>query len=608
MTQLNSPYAATPMLTAFLRSKGIETVQADLSLGLALRLFSKKGIRAIAREIDRPRTPSVRFFRAQAGVYEETIEPVVRFLQGRDASLAYLLARRGFLPEGPRFEVLDHSDLDRQMEPQDRAKYYASLYIDDIADAIHDAVDPRFELSRYGEKLAASAPSFTPIRKSLEQSSTLIDRMIDQMTRELGRRHRPAVVGLTAPFPGNVYGAFRIARAIKRSFPRVRVVLGGGYVNTELRDLSDPTVFDYVDYITLDDGELAFLSVIDSIKRKNRRILRRVFVRERGKVIFSTGGSSSGLAHRRLPAPSFDGLDLSKYISVCEMPNPMHRLWSDGCWNKLMLAHGCYWRKCAFCDTCLDYIRRYDPSPASALVDRIESVIRETGRHGFHFVDEAVSPTLLRSLSIELLRRKVAIAWWCNIRFEKAFTPELAGLMARAGCVAVTGGLEAAVDRLLALVNKGITVAQAAHATRAFSDTGILTHAYLMYGVPSQTAQETVDALETVRRFFAAGCIQSAYWHRFALTVHSPMARDPERYGICLSPVSRATFARNEIPWTEKGGIDHGRFAFGLRKAVYNFMHGVGLDRDVRDWFDFDVPRPSKFPREWGRILAGQSV
>ena len=595
MTQLNSPYAATPMLTAFLRSRGIDAVQEDLSLELALRLFSKKGIRAMAGAIRRSRKPSVRFFQSRVSEYEEAVDLTIRFLQGRDPSLAHRFARRGSLPEGPRFEVLRHSDLDRQMEPQDRAKYYASLFIDDLADVIHDAVDPRFELSRYGGKLAASAPSFDPIRKSLEHSSTLIDRMIDRMTRELCRKHRPALVALTAPFPGNVYGAFRIARAIRKGFPRTRIVLGGGYVNTELRDLSDPAVFDYVDYITLDDGESALLSVIDSIKRKGGRgILRQTFVREQGHVVFKSGRRTPAILHRQLPVPSFEGLDLSKYISVCEMPNPMHRLWSDGCWNKLMLAHGCYWKKCGFCDTCLDYIGRYDPAPASVLVDRIEAMIRATGRRGFHFVDEAASPALLRSLARELLRRKTAIAWWCNIRFEKAFTPELASLLARAGCVAVTGGLEAAVDRLLKLVNKGITVAQAARAARAFSEAGILVHAYLMYGLPTQTAQETVDALETVRRLFDAGYIQSAYWHRFALTVHSPMARDPERYGIRLLPVSRATFARNEIPWEEKKGIDHSRFAFGLRKAVYNFMHGAGLERGARSWFDFDVPRPSK--------------
>ena len=163
--------------------------------------------------------------------------------------------------------------------------------------------------------------------------------------------------------------------------------------------------------------------------------------------------------------------------------------------------------------------------------------------------------------------------------------------MARSGCIAVAGGLETVSDRLLRLMRKGVTVKQAARVTKAFADAGILVHAYLMYGFPTQTARETIDALERVRRLFTTGCIQSAYWHRFALTIHSPMARDPKRFGIRLLQMPRATFAKNEIPFEDLRGCDHAKFGPGLRKAVYNYMHGVGLDEDVRKWFDFRMPR-----------------
>ncbi|MFQ8806691.1 MAG: hypothetical protein ACLR8Y_18375 [Alistipes indistinctus] len=73
------------------------------------------------------------------------------------------------------------------------------------------------------------------------------------------------------------------------------------------------------------------------------------------------------------------------------MTNPMHRLWSDGRWNKMMLAHGCYWAKCAFCDTALDYICRYESVPAAQLVDWMEQVMGQTGSRGFSCVDEAAS-------------------------------------------------------------------------------------------------------------------------------------------------------------------------------------------------------------------------
>jgi radical SAM superfamily enzyme YgiQ (UPF0313 family) len=372
---------------------------------------------------------------------------------------------------------------------------------------------------------------------------------------------------------------------IKACSPRTKIVIGGGYVNTELRELSDPRVFDYVDFVTLDDGATPLLRIIENSGR-----LLRTFIRENGRVIFRTS-EDSDVPHCRIGVPSFRGLKLDRYISMIEMLNPMHRLWSDGRWNKLMLAHGCYWRKCAFCDTSLDTIRRFDPSPADELVGRIEIVLRETGERGFHFTDEAAPPDLLRALSKRLIERKVKITWWCNIRFEKRFTPELIRLMARSGCVAVAGGLETVSDRLLRLMRKGVTVEQAARVMKAFADAGILVHAYLMYGFPTQTAQETLDALERVRRLFATGCIQSAYWHRFALTAHSPIALDPKRFGIRLLQMPCATFAKNEISFEDPCGSDHAKFGPGLRKAVYNYMHGVGLNEDVQKWFDFRMPR-----------------
>ena len=220
-----------------------------------------------------------------------------------------------------------------------------------------------------------------------------------------------------------------------------------------------------------------------------------------------------------------------------EMLNPMHRLWSDGRWNKITLAHGCYWKKCSFCDVSLDYIGRYDRPGADVVLERIRALIAETGQTGFHLVDEAAPPAGMRALAKRLLAENLSITWWGNIRFEKTFTPELCGLLAEAGCVAVSGGLEVASDRLLGLMKKGVTVEQVARVTRAFTDAGIMVHAYLMYGFPSETVQETIDALERVRQLFEAGCIQSAYWHRFSATAHSPVGLAPEQYGITLRPL-----------------------------------------------------------------------
>lgn len=635
MTQLNTPYPATAYLTGFLRERGYSCAQADPAIELVLRLLSRTGLARIAEVVSQTRIERTKqeskgdirkknrrtqeftigdFFLENFAAYEAAVEPVIRFLQGKDPSLALRIVSREFFPEGPRFQAVSQFDQTNEVANQnvsgdeaggdslswafgglgvqDRAKYLASLMIDDLVDVIREEIDPRFELSRYGEKLAASAPSFDPIDEALRSEPTLVDEILDEITVEFISKHRPTVLGLTAPFPGNVYGAFRIARKVKLISPTTKIVLGGGYPNTELRELKEPRVFDYMDYVTLDDGERPFLTILENLKNQTGEPqYLRTFVRESGKVVLKTTSKLHDIPHKDSGTPTYDGLPLDKYLSIFEMLNPMHRIWSDGRWNKLTLAHGCYWKKCNFCDVNLDYIGRYDPASADLIVDRIEKIVAETGQSGFHFVDEAAPPALLRQMAERLIARKVTISWWGNVRFEKTFTPELAHLLARSGCVAVSGGLEVASDRLLKLMNKGVTVEQVARVTRALTDAGIMVHAYLMYGFPTQTEQETVDALERVRQLFEADCIQSAYWHRFSTTAHSPIGRDPEKFGIKLLPMPEVTFARNDLLFQDPTPCDHDRLGIGLRKALYNFMHGLGFESDVRFWFDKKVPQ-----------------
>jgi radical SAM superfamily enzyme YgiQ (UPF0313 family) len=601
MIQLNTPYPATAYLTGFLRlhaaELGLELTQADASLTLFLRLFSAPLVSKLAEELrHRARgagkraamPPPIAHFLAHADRYIETVEPAIRFLQRRDPSLAFRIVGRSFLPEGPRFEqTLDehlHSAFGA-LGTTEQARYLASLYVDDLADVWRLGIDPRFELARYGERLAASSASFDPLHDALNGEPTLVDVSLDDITRELIAAQSPDVVAVTAPFPGNVYGAFRMARAIRASAPNTKLILGGGWVNTELRSLRDPRVFDYFDYVTLDDGERPLLNLLNRLGGRATPLVR-TYVRKDEAVVLENDRTQHDFPQKDTGIPTYSGLPLDQYVSVMEMLNPMHRFWSDGRWNKITLAHGCYWKKCSFCDVSLDYIGRYDKPGTDLIMQRIRSLVDETGETGFHLVDEAAPPAGMRALAKRLIAERLSITWWGNIRFEKTFTPELCQLLAEGGCVAVSGGLEVASDRLLALMHKGVTVEQVARVTRAFTDAGIMVHAYLMYGFPTETVQDTIDALERVRQLFAAGCIQSAYWHRFAATAHSPIGLNPAEYGITLRPPSDIRFAHNDVEFHDPTGTDHDYLGAGLRKALYNYMHGIGLDVDVREWFE----------------------
>src|SRR5437879_1806493 len=501
LTQLNTPYPSTAYLTGFLKRHGSDVTQADVGIEMVLALLSRDGL---SRVFDRVRAMpgdlpgEAEQMLALEQAYLNSIDAVIWFLQGQDPTLAPRICQGGFLPQGPRFAHADEqSGAFGTLGATDRARYLATLYLEDLADLIHETVSPQFALSRYAEHVA-------------------------------GKR---------------------------------------------------------------DEAEW-----------------RRTFLRSEGRVVWRDGARDPEFGMAEIGTPTYAGLALDRYLSVLDVLNPMHRLWSDGHWNKLTVAHGCYWKQCTFCDVGLDYIGRYEATPSEILTDRIEALIAETGRRGFHFVDEAAPPAGLKGLALCLLERGVAITWWGNIRFEPVFTRDLCRLLAASGCVAVTAGLEAASDRLLDAMKKGITVAQAARVAAAFQTAGIMVHAYLMYGFPGETIVETVETLERVRQLFAHGLIQSAFWHRFVATAHSPIGLDPTAHGIRITGPSFGGFAENDLTHDDPAEKAPEWLGVGLRAALSFYMRGEGLMADVRQVFDHPVPRP-KVPRNWVvRVLEETAV
>ncbi|MCK5726498.1 MAG: radical SAM protein [Thiotrichaceae bacterium] len=614
MTQLNTPYPATAYLTGFLREQGYTVTQRDLAIEVLLRMLSTKGLDQILERVedfyadtdDDELDDDIYDFFSHFQQYRQCVEPTIRFLQGKDPSLAIRIASRQFLPESNSFNRLDDmaelfgdplQNAFGTLGTQDKAKYLATLFINDLINVITKAVDPHFEVSRYAERLASSNPSFDDLNQALQHHSFTQD-IINQCLQIHLQKIQPDIVGITVPFPGNMLGALQMAQIIKSNNPHCIVTLGGGYINTELRQLNDPRLFDWVDYITLDDGERPLLTLLEYLAgRREQSELVRCFFMQDQQLVYQKG-QLTDFPHTDIGTPTYDGLDLSLYLSLCEMLNAMHRIWSDGRWNKLTVAHGCYWSKCSFCDISLDYIKRYDDAGADILVQRIESLIAETGQTGFHFVDEAAPPKVLFALAERLIEKGITITWWGNIRFEKTFTPERCQLLADSGCIAISGGLEVASDRLLKQMKKGVTVTQVAQVTKAFSDAGILVHAYLMYGFPTQTADETVLSLEYVRQLMMNNCFQSAYWHRFSATAHSPIGLEPKQYGVQLLPASQLGYAHNDIEFTDHLDTNHEMLGKGLNKALYNYMHGIGFNEPLKFWFDDAVNMP-KLPKSY---------
>jgi len=600
-TQLNTPYPATAYIKGFLNTKNISSHQVDLGIEVILEIFSQNGLEKIFEkeiEVNKISDNSRRIFSLREE-YIKTIDQVVLFLQNHNPTLARQICTMNFLPEGSRFNQLDDMEFAfGNMGLQDKAKHLATLYLEDISDYIVENIDADFGFSRYAERIGQSANSFDELYLKLNSPQTFTDDFTLKLLAQKVQIFQPKLVCFSVPFPGNLYSAFKCAQWIKANFPELKIVMGGGFPNTELRELKDPRVFEFFDFITLDDGELplelVFQNVISGTSISEGEF-KRTFVLENGAVTYKNNTLKNDYRQAFVGTPDYSDLFLNKYISVIEIANPMHSLWSDGRWNKLTMAHGCYWGKCTFCDISLDYVKLYEPVAAKILVDRMDALIEQTGENGFHFVDEAAPPALMREVALEILRRNLVVTWWTNIRFEKSFSKDLCFLLRMSGLVAVSGGLEVAGDRLLKLIDKGVSVDQVAKVTRNFTEAGVMVHSYLMYGFPTQTEQETIDSLEMVRQLFEMGIVQSGFWHQFSLTAHSPIGQNPEKYSV--QPVKKEIhFAHNDVDFIDESGIDHNKFSFGLKKSLFNYMHGINFDLPLKEWFDFKTPKTTIHP------------
>jgi radical SAM superfamily enzyme YgiQ (UPF0313 family) len=583
LTQLNTAYPSAAYLARRLRDEGIPSSQRDLGIELMLRALSSDGLGEVfsvledqAERGEALPEPAWRALALQQR-HLSVIDGVIRFLQGQDRTLATRILHTPFLPMGPRLRGADISAFG-PLSVQDSARHLATLYIEDLVDLITSTIDPGFSLAKYQHNLAVGPVTFAPIAARLTET-TLVDRWLDELTDSIDAD----VVALSVPFPGTLYGALRIGQRLKAR--GVTVWMGGGYVNTELREVQEPKLWGCVDALTYDDGEGPMLALLEHHqggpdRRHRTRTADGLHDNPYPAAVF-------------VPAAWYGDLDLGLYLQVLDSLNPAHRLWSDGRWNKITLAHGCYWKKCAFCDIQLDYIARFEKAPTARLADMIDELVADTGVSGFHFVDEAAPPRLMRDLAIEMLARGTSVSWWGNIRFERAFTPDLCRLLSAAGLIAVTGGLEVASDRLLVAMDKGITIEQAAQTAWAFQQAGVLVHAYLMYGFPTQTEQETMDAMEVVRQLFDADLLSSAFWHRFTLTRHSGIFGDPGRYKVTVPALPVLPFATNDIPHTDDSGADHDVFEPGLSQSLAAWMRGDAIDRPLITWFNHPLPFPA---------------
>jgi radical SAM superfamily enzyme YgiQ (UPF0313 family) len=630
--QLNAPYPAVYFLESFIRSRGMDASAFDHSIALYRSIFSREGLARIFRDAaDSPaareppdtetRRQLARYF-SYRDLYLQWVDEIVDFLSGGNHGFAHRLAQAAEFPRGQRAE--DFLDASGGRVGPDDARALATRILEDLGDFVSFTLDPEFATVRYGERLARAVKEFDTVERALS-GAYLMHAFYRPLLRTFFASAEPAgridagtpdLVLVTIPFPGCLPGALVAAQEARAAFgARTRIVFGGGYVSTELRSVKEGKVFDYCDYLSFDAGYGSLASILEVESGAPKESLYRTMYRDAEGRVRTAGFGVTGPFHQLEQHalaevfPDYRGVDFTAYLSVVDSDNPMHRLWSDTPWLKYRLAHGCYWKRCTFCDTELDYVARYVPAELSTLAAAADAASSRTGIYGIHFVDEAVPVAKLLQFARINRERSAAGArpfhFWGNVRFDTSWTADRCELLAASGLVAVSGGVEIATEKGLEMTDKGFDFSGLVRTLVAMKRAGLLVHAYLIYGYPGQKERDVVDSAEAVRQLFASGLVDSAFWHRFILGRHSRMyAEWKAGTRPSLRPIDPGgTFADNDLGFEGENLFD--RFSAPLESALDAWMEGSELDRPAASWFKETAAKRSRGREEGSTIAAG---
>lgn len=652
LVQLNTPYPSGAYLLDFFNSlyeeKNVKgrVEWFDLSNSFFHKIFCKHGIAHIFNSTfekalklssqyesqgDDNTAFHLRRFISQKEFWINWIDEIIAIVCSSNSKIsgrefAHEFIRSAHVPRGMRVENF-LSNLNRDVSTDD-AQILSSLALADLADYITLVYDQNFALIRYAEHLATSTAEFSETIEGLKAPS-LNDFYKPLLLEKIASyKNEPTLYCISVPFPGCFESALFSADLIRKECgDNAIIIFGGGYVNTELREISEKGIFDYCHILSYDKGygsyirlfdefinaacgiedekqcfnlKEAFESIFDSRKFYNFSYLKNGSViiplekeNEEYKVLYKKEHE-----YIRKITPDYSHIDFTKYPRLADDTNPMHRIWNDGAWLKAYIAHGCYWHRCAFCDTTLDYVKDYCLTDINSLYDSLCVQAEKTGVHGIHFVDEACPPVALQNFALKNMAvkssNKIPLTYWGNIRFEKSFDRDLADLLSAGGLTAVSAGIEIATGNGLSAVNKGTDMENIVNACCAFKEAGILIHSYMIFGFWSQSVQDLIDSMETLRQLFEAGLLDSAFWHKFTLTLHSTVYEEykkgkyPE---LKILPQKKTQFAKNDLHF--EGEEKSEKFSAPLNAALELWMHGEKLSKPVESYFPFKMPKPS---------------
>ncbi len=494
LADATQPYASLPALAAFLRGRGNHAVSLhDANLGFSLTLWTRRRLKTAAARIRKRLREMEDGPKPSGGAAEEYAALV-------GASLKAPLAAERI--EGA-VSALRRWDTFSSLERLDRAKR-----------VLRDAAEV---LEAESPLLRRRTPGFPPdaIRRLTRgRRANPFAAYLEEVTLREIQEERPGAVGISITYPSQVVPAVVLARLIRRHMPAVRVIFGGQIVSSWYSHLEGcPEVFDWCDYAIGYEGETALEALLTAIENGGSlEAVPNLAWREDGVV---RTGPFAAEDIDALPTPDYSGLPLDRYLA----PEPVFLL---------NTSRGCYWSRCAFCSVSPSMRSRFRRRDPRLVLDDIRTLQRRYSARSIALGDDCVPPATLRALARGLA--DAGIFWQCEVRFEPALTRALLEDLRQAGCRNLIFGLESYSERVLARMQKGIRKAEIPRILEDCRRTGIAFNLQLFFGFPGETKAEAGETLA-----FAANQLHGAAtlsFGRFQLQHGSPVARDPQAFGI----------------------------------------------------------------------------
>jgi len=502
---LKGPYGAIPQLAGYLKSKGIPVRAEDLGAQFSRDFLTPAAVANGARHA------SERFRELND---EKNLGP----RQKVEYNILLRVLREYTLRAGMinwlAMPFADFADI-QESEAQAHLMLLASMpYFPEIFLADHKYMNPsRFSPFSTRQILASTSDR--------SHYTNLFGKAIDRLWASAP----PRIAGFSIVFSNQIIPAFQMAAMIKRRDARVHITMGGPTISIFFRRLGNPDLFDLIDSLIIDDGEIPLELLYHAVGGQNGAVdeIPGVICRKDGRVYRKT--AAEPLAIGDLPAPDLSVFDLDVYLVK-----------KDRLFFPIRLGRGCSWQKCAFCRTDHPLCRMHQESGVAHIFELLRQLYHEQGLRNFFFSTESADPLLLEQLCRRILKEGLSIEWVTHTRVSREMSKARCELFAKAGCRHMAVGVESLSDRILQLMRKGITVNLVRKVLGEIGGALPLT-AYMMVGFPSETRGEALATYESISRLKALGQLYAFSYSMFVLQQGSEIFANPSGFGITLPEI-----------------------------------------------------------------------